>query len=228
MAKRAYECLSNSENLGVLQKILPSLLLQSKVRCIDGQKGSGCNPNPLLWLWEQRLHTRHPMSHPTMMRPWLTGIISTVSGMSTHLLMAYFLPHWHPYRGRRQERARPLAQFMPFLLFPFPNTLSSHPKIKLDSWIPIRFQGKGKYYFLHFLLAKKLMLSVSHCSAHHPVWTWLKAEWRCASSCVPCPLNNAVSAQRYGFRACSHLLKILVASSAHYPNESHWMPWESY
>ena len=48
MAKRAYECLSNSENLGVLQKILPSLLLQSKVRCIDGQKGSGCNPNPLL------------------------------------------------------------------------------------------------------------------------------------------------------------------------------------
>ena len=48
MAKRAYECLSNFKKLGVLQKLLPSLLLQSKVGCIDGQKGSGCNPNPLL------------------------------------------------------------------------------------------------------------------------------------------------------------------------------------
>lgn len=48
MEKRTYEPLSNSENLGILQKILPSLLLQSKVGCTDGQKESGCDPNPLL------------------------------------------------------------------------------------------------------------------------------------------------------------------------------------
>lgn len=93
----------------------------------------------------------------------------------------------HPCRGRRQERAGPLAQLLPFLLFPFPNTLSSRLRIILDSWIPIRFQGNGKYYFLHFLLAKKLMLSVSHCSAHHPVWTWLRAGMKV---CIQlCPLS---------------------------------------
>lgn len=214
--------------LDVLEKILPSLLLQSKVGYIDGQRGSGCSPKSLFWLWKQRVHSHLPMAHPTMMRPWLTGIISNVSGMNTHLLMAYFLPHRHSCRGRRQGRARPLAQLMPFLLFPFPNTLSSHPRIMLDSWIPIRFQGKGKYYFLHFLLAKKLMLSFSHCSAHHPVWTWLKAGMKVCIQLWPMSFEQLSLCTETPIQSCSHLLEILVANSAHYPNESHWICSKSY
>lgn len=209
--------------LGVLEKILISFLLQSEVGSSNGQRRSGCSPNPLLWLWKQRAHTHLPMAHPTMMRPWLTGISSNLSGMNTHLLIAYFLPHMHPCRGRRQERAGPLAQLMLFLLFPFPNTLSSHPRIILDSWIPIRFQGKGKYYFLHFFCWPRNWCYLSPIVLPTILFgPDRRQEWRCASSCVSV-LWTTQTLRRYQFKDCSHLLEILVANSAHYPNDSHCM-----
>lgn len=149
-----------------------------------------------------------------MMRPWLTGIISNLSGMNTHLLMAYFLPPCASLQRKKAERSRPLAQLVPFLLFPFPNTLSSHPRIILDSQIPIRFQGEGQILFLRLFVGEEidaiclplfsppsgLDLTKGRNEGVHPV-----------VSHVLCATQDF--AQKYHFRVCSHLLEILVATS---------------
>lgn len=165
--------------------------------------GHGCSED--IWLepkhtplmFKQRGYIQLLMAHPTMMGPWLTGIISSLSGMDTSSLIAHFLPPHVFLQRKRQERSRPLAQFRLFLLFPLPNTLSVCTGFILDSWIPIKFQGKGKYSFLHILLAKKLMLSTFYCSTHHLVWTGLKARMKMCILLCPVSFKKLCTKTQY-------------------------------
>lgn len=126
------------------------------------------------------------------------------------------------------KRARPLAQLMPFLLFPFPNTLSSHPRIILDFWIPIRFRGRGNTISCTFCWRRNwcyLSPIVLPTIRFGPDWG---QEWRCASSCVPCPLNHLVAVQRQFERLFPLTGKIGSNFHALPKWESLWMYSQSY
>lgn len=175
-----------------------------------------------------RGHTQLPMAHLTTMGPWLTGIISTLSGMSTHLLMAYFLP---PHASLQRKKARERDPWLSFCLFSSflsqtPSPLAPGSFLILE--FPSGFRGRGNTISCTFCWQSNwcyLSPIVLHTIRFGPDWG---QEWRCASSCIPCPLNNSVIAKRCHFKDYSHLLGILLVNSVQHPNENHWMYSKSY
>lgn len=101
-----------------------------------------------------RGHTQLPMAHPTTMGPWLTGIISNLSGMSTHLLMAYFLPPHASLQRKKARESGTLGSASAFSPLSFPK----HPLLSPQdhSWFLNSHQvsGEGEILFLALFVGK--------------------------------------------------------------------------
>lgn len=145
-------------------------------------------PTPLT-LRAETTHLSFPMAHPTMMRPWLTGIISTVSGNEHTLANGLFPSPLTSLQRKKVQRERPLGS-----VHAFSPSFPKHPLLSPQdqAWFLNSHQvsGEGKYYFLHFCWRRNWCYLSPIVLSTHPVWTWLKAEWRCTSSCVPYPLEQ--------------------------------------
>lgn len=100
-----------------------------------------------------------------------------------------------PHASLQRKKARESGTLGSAYAFS-PLSFPKHPLLSPQdhSWFLNSHQvsGEGEILFLAlFLLAKKLMLSVSHCSAHHPVWTWPKAGMKVCFQLCQCTLNNS-------------------------------------
>lgn len=163
-----------------------------------------------------------------MMRPWLTGIISNLSGMNTHLLMTYFLP---PHASLQRKKARERDPWLSLCLFssflsqtPSPLTPGSF----LIFEFPSGFRGRGNTISCTFCWRRNwcyLSPIVLPTIRFGPDWG---QEWRCASSCVPCPLNHLAAVQRQFERLFPLTGKIGSNFHALPKWESLWMYSQSY
>ena len=156
-----------------------------------------------------------------MMRPWLTGIISNLSGTNTHLLMAYFLPPRTVLQRKKAREIETLGSAYAFSPLSFPK----HPLLSPQdpSWFLNSHQvpREGEILFLRLFVGEEidaiclplfyppsgLDLTEGRNEGVHPVVSRVL-------------YTSQYFAQRYYFRVCCHLLEIWGATSVCCPNGS--------
>lgn len=152
-----------------------------------------------------------------MMRPWLTGIISNLSGTNTHLLMAHFLPPHPSLQRKKTTESKTLGSAYAFSPLSFPK----HPLLspQVHSWFLNSHQVSGEREILFLALFVGEEIDGICLPLFYPPSGLDLIEGRNEGvhSVMPNVLRTTLClfAQRHNLRDCSHLLGVLL-------NENHF------